>query len=180
MKLLNKETMANEEYLLIDGYNIIHSFDELKDLVTISLESSRKQLLELLCNYQGITEKHIIVVFDAHKVPGNKGKIEDYNNIKVVYTKEAQTADSYIEEATNKLAKKYKVFVATSDYLEQLIILGYGAIRISARELQEDIKSKKKHIEDNYIENRPIKNNMILDNLDAKTVSILEKMRRGL
>ena len=171
--------MARAEFLLVDGYNMIYAWDDLKMSLEVSLDAARKRLLDILSDFQGSTGKNIIVVFDAHKVSRATTTIEEYHNIKVVYTKEAETADNYIEKTTNKLVKNYKVLVATNDYLEQMIILGYGATRISAKELREEVKAKKKQLKYDYIDKRPIKNNMLLDNLDPETAMILEQMRRG-
>ena len=131
---------AGPEYLLVDGYNIIFAWDELKDLARESLEGARSLLMDLLCNYQGYKKCVVILVFDAYKVKGNPGSVEHYRNIHVVYTKEAETADAYIERATYEIAKDHRVRVATSDNLEQLIILGHGAVRVSAREFHQEIE----------------------------------------
>ena len=131
------------EYLLVDGYNIIHAWDELKDMASTNLEAARRMLMDILCNYQGFKKCIVILVFDAYRVKGNPGSVEHWNNIHVVYTKEAETADTYIERATYDLAKNHRVRVATSDNLEQLIILGHGAVRVSAREFREEIENAK-------------------------------------
>ena len=129
-----------EEYLLVDGYNIIFSWDELKALAAENLEGARTKLMEIMCNYQGFCGCHLILVFDAYKVKGNPGSVEQFHNISVVYTKEAETADMYIEKTTKEIARKKRVRVATSDGMEQIIILGHGATRISARAFQEEVK----------------------------------------
>jgi len=129
------------EYLLVDGYNIIFAWDELKEMAGANLESARRMLMDLLCNYQGFKKCVVILVFDAYKVKGNPGSVEHYHNIHVVYTKEAETADTYIERATYEIARDHRVRVATSDNLEQLIILGHGAVRISAREFREELEA---------------------------------------
>ena len=129
-----------EEYLLVDGYNIIFAWDELKALAAENLEGARAKLMEIMCNYQGFCGCHLILVFDAYKVKGNPGSVEQFHNISVVYTKEAETADMYIEKTTKEIAKKKRVRVATSDGMEQIIILGHGATRISARAFQEEVK----------------------------------------
>ncbi len=145
---LSKRTVpsraAGQEYLLVDGYNIIFAWDELKSLAQDSLEGARHLLMDLLCNYQGYQKCVVILVFDAYKVKGNPGSVEHYRNIHVVYTKEAETADAYIERATYEIARANpdrRVRVATSDNLEQLIILGHGAIRVSAREFHEEVET---------------------------------------
>lgn len=130
----------DKEYLLIDGYNIIFAWDELKDMAKVNLESARNMLIDRLVTYKIFKNVEIIVVFDAYKVKGNPGEKETINGINIVYTKEAQTADSYIEKVTKELIKNYKVTVATSDNLEQMIIFGSGALRMSARTFYEDLK----------------------------------------
>lgn len=136
------------EYLLVDGYNIIFSWDELKAAAAENLDLARNMLINTLCNYQGFKQCNLILVFDAYKVKGQHGNVEKVHNITVVYTKEAETADSYIEKAAHDLSKNHKVRVATSDNLEQIIILGSGAYRISAREFYEEVKSVEKAIRD--------------------------------
>ena len=128
------------EYLLVDGYNIIFAWDELKELAKSGLDAARNRLINILCNYQGFRQCNLILVFDAYKVKGNHREIERENNITVVYTKEAETADMYIEKTAHDLSKKYRVRVATSDNIEQIIIMGSGALRISAREFYDEVK----------------------------------------
>ncbi len=134
------------EYLLVDGYNIIFAWDRLKKIANDNLDLARNELINILCNYQGYKRCELIVVFDAYKVKGNKGEVERHGGITAVYTKEAETADMYIEKATRTLGKKHRVKVATSDRLEQLIILGAGAIRISASELLAEVEYTEKEI----------------------------------
>ncbi len=129
------------EYLLVDGYNIIFAWDELKAMARESLDAARKALCDLLCNYQGCRMCRVIAVFDAYKVRGGQGSVEKYHNIRVVYTKEAETADAYIERATYELGKRCRVRVATSDGPEQLIILGHGALRLSASAFREEVEA---------------------------------------
>ena len=121
------------EYLLVDGYNIIFAWDELKALAAESLEAARQSLADILSNYRGYRDCEVILVFDAYKVKGNHGSVENYKNIRIVYTKEAETADAYIEKASYEMRKQYRVRVATSDGMEQLIILGHGAQRVPAK-----------------------------------------------
>ena len=128
------------KYLIVDGYNIVHAWDDLKELVDGNLDGARTKLMDILCNYQAYVKGELILVFDAYKVKGNVGEFFDYNNIHVVYTKEAQTADSYIEQLTHKIASEYQVTVATSDGLIQLITRGQNCMVISARELKEEIE----------------------------------------
>ncbi len=129
-----------EKYLIVDGYNIVHAWDELKCLIEDNLEGARMKLLDVLSNYQAFVKCELIVVFDAYKVKGNLGEMFDYHNIHVVYTKEAETADSYIEKLTHKIARDYHVTVATSDGLIQLITRGQNCVVMSARELKEQVE----------------------------------------
>ncbi len=136
-----KKTDKRKEYLLIDGYNIIFSWEDLKKLAEDNLETAREILVERMCTYKLFKPFEIILVFDAYKVKGNIGEKEFINGINVVYTKESQTADAYIEKTTKELEKNYKVTVATSDSLEQLIIFGSGANRMPSRHLEDDVKN---------------------------------------
>ena len=129
-----------EEYVLVDGYNIIFAWDDLKAIARDNLDAARKTLCDLLCNYQGYKNCHVIAVFDAYKVKGGQGSVEKYHNIHVVYTKEAETADAYIEKTTYELGQHHRVKVASSDGPEQLIILGHGALRLSASNFREEIE----------------------------------------
>jgi len=140
-----------KEYLLVDGYNIIYSWEELSELAKDNMDAARHRLMDILCNYQGFKQCTVILVFDAYKVKGGQGSVQEYNNINVVYTKEAETADQYIEKVTHEVAKDNHVVVATSDAVEQLIILGKGAIRLSARELKEEIMRVEKIIREDYL-----------------------------
>ena len=134
------------EYLLVDGYNIIFAWDELNELSKQSLEAARKKLMDILCNYQGFRQCHVILVFDAYKVRGGPGTIQQYHNIHVVYTKEAETADMFIEHVTHEIGKGRRVRVATSDGMEQIIILGHGALRVSARMFHQEVQEAEKEI----------------------------------
>lgn len=137
---------VGEEYLLIDGYNVIFSWDSLKAIASDNLEAARNQLINILCNYQGYCKCELILVFDAYRVSGKHREVEKVNNINVVYTKEAETADMYIEKVTHKLAKNHKVRVVTSDGMEQFIILGHGALRISSQSFLEEVKLAEEEI----------------------------------
>lgn len=128
------------EYLLVDGYNIIFAWEELKELAKVSLDAAREALIEILSNYQGYRKCRVIAVFDAYKVKGGERHFEQYENVDVVYTKEAETADMYIEKTTYEMNGKYMVRVATSDNLEQMIILGNGAFKLSAKEFKAEIE----------------------------------------
>ena len=143
---------AAKEYLLVDGYNIIFSWNELNELAKDNMDAARQRLMDILSNYQGFTKCILILVFDAYKVKGGVGEIQKYHNIEVVYTKEAETADQYIEKVTHEIAKDNHVTVATSDALEQLIILGKGAIRMSANDLLEEILRVNNMIRSDYLE----------------------------
>lgn len=134
------------EYLLVDGYNVIFSWDKLKALAQDNIDGARNALINILCNYQGYKKCEVILVFDAYKVKGNAREVEEVNNITIVYTKEAETADMYIEKASYKLAKNNKVRVVTSDALEQLIILAGGALRVSSREFLYEIQQAEEDI----------------------------------
>jgi len=134
------------EYVLVDGYNVIHAWDHLREMVAEHMEVARNLLINTLCNYQGYKKCELILVFDAYKIKGHQREVEKFNNITIVYTKEAETADMYIERASYKLAKNNRVRVVTSDGMEQLIILGNGAIRVSAREFFDEIKAAEEEI----------------------------------
>ena len=136
-----------EEFVLVDGYNIIFAWDELKEIGRDSLDAARHVLMNLLCNYQGYRGCNLILVFDAYKVPQNLGMVEKYHNIFIVYTQEAETADSYIERVTYELRGRKRVRVATSDNLEQLIILGHGAVRVSAKSFHDEVMQTQQEIE---------------------------------
>ncbi|MDE6752007.1 MAG: TetM/TetW/TetO/TetS family tetracycline resistance ribosomal protection protein [Eubacterium sp.] len=135
-----------KEYLLVDGYNVIFSWNNQKDITTEDLDAARSTLINVLCNYQGYKKCEVILVFDAYRVKGNNREVEKVNNINIVYTKEAETADLYIEKVSHELAKKHRVRVVTSDALEQLIILGNGALRVSTREFFAEIEQAEEDI----------------------------------
>lgn len=132
---------AGPEYLLVDGYNMIFAWEDLNAIARQDLESARGALMDILSNYQGYKQNRVILVFDAYKVPGGVGSVLKYHNIHVVYTKEAETADAYIEKASYQLTRENRrVLVASADFAEQLIILGHGALRMSARELRAEVE----------------------------------------
>lgn len=168
----------SDEYLLVDGYNIIFGWADLSAIAKTSLEDAREKLINILANYQGVKKMNLILVFDAHLVKGNIGSLEKHGDIYVVYTKEAETADNYIERTTTELQKGYKVTVATSDGLEQVIIMSRGAVRMTANELKEDVKLVNKVLKEKIEEIKPIKNNMLLDNLDPAAQQWMENLRR--
>ncbi len=137
---------SRKEYLLVDGYNIIFGWEALKELSETNIEAARSRLMDILCNYQGYRRMTLILVFDAYRVEGNPGSVQEYHNIHVVYTREAETADQYIEKVTKEIGRKHQVTVATSDALEQVIIQSQGAARLSARELWEEIQAAEEEI----------------------------------
>jgi len=146
VKYKQKNTSSGPEYLLVDGYNIIFAWEDLSALAEENLEAARQKLIDILCNYRGYKNCELILVFDAYKVKGNPREVEKWHNINVVYTKEAETADMYIEKVTHELGKKHKVRVATSDGLEQMIILGHGALRVSARAFRDEVDQVEQEI----------------------------------
>ena len=151
MTVRSYDQPAQKEYLLVDGYNIIFAWQELKELAAVNIDSARGRLLDILCNYQGSRQCELIVVFDAYRVKGHVTEFTDYYNIHVVYTKEAETADAYIEKFAHENGRKYKVTVATSDGLEQVIIRGQGCLLMSAREFEAEVKAREQHIRENYL-----------------------------
>jgi small GTP-binding protein len=141
-----KEQPKLEKYLLVDGYNVIFAWKDLSELAKINLEAARTRLMDILCNYQGFRQETVILVFDAYRVEGNPGSSQTYHNIYVIYTKEAETADQYVEKAVHQMGKKFDVTVATSDAAEQMIIWGDGARRLSAQGLLAEIKRTEEEI----------------------------------
>lgn len=174
------DTRSQEEYLLVDGYNIIFAWDSLKELAQVNLDSARGRLMDILSNYQGYRRMHLILVFDAYKVKGNPGSTVRYHNIDVVYTKEAETADQYIEKVTHEIGHRHHVRVATSDGLEQLIIMGAGAVRVSARELQEEVMEAGEELRQMFIspQVQPAGGkNYLLEGASEEVTAYLEQMR---
>ncbi len=160
---------VKEEFLLVDAYNIIFAWDELKHMVDDNMEGARVKLLDCLSNYQGIKKCHIIVVFDAYRVEGHREEMMQYHNIYMVYTKEAQTADHYIERFVHDYQGKYHVTVATSDGLQQIIIRGKGAALLSARELKEEIDRANENMMKAYQEKQVVERNYLVDALSQET-----------
>ena len=176
---IERRFLLQKEFLLVDGYNIIHAWQDLKELVQeVSLESARKKLMDLLSNYKGTKNQTIILVFDGYLVKGNVGDVIMYNNIHVVYTKEAETADHYIERVVTGFPKHYRVRVATGDSLEQLIIYGQGAMRMTAKELRIALEQENTYLREKFINNRPAKNNLLSDHLDTEALEWIEALRR--
>ena len=170
---------GEKEYLLVDGYNIIFAWEDLKELAAVNIDGARERLMDILCNYQGFKKSTLILVFDAYKVKGNPGSVETYHNIHVVYTKEAETADQYIEKTVHEIGRKYRVTVATSDQLEQVIILGQGGQRMSARELLEDVIEVSHQIRETARQKRSSDKNYLFDHLDEETAARMERIRLG-
>lgn len=166
-----------EEYLLVDGYNVIFAWEKLKELASVNLEGARGKLLDLLCDYQGIRGCRLIVVFDAYRVKGHRTEIFDYHNIHVVFTKEAETADQFIEKFAHENGKKYRIIVATSDGLEQIIIRGEGCILISARELLDEILEARERAFLQFSDGREQERKYLFDALSEETK---ENMQRAL
>ena len=170
---------GEKEYLLVDGYNIIFAWEDLKELAAVNIDGARERLMDILCNYQGFKKSTLILVFDAYKVKGNPGSVETYHNIHVVYTKEVETADQYIEKTVHEIGRKYRVTVATSDQLEQVIILGQGGQRMSARELLEDVIEVSHQIRETARQKRSSDKNYLFDHLDEETAARMERIRLG-
>jgi ribosomal protection tetracycline resistance protein len=160
--------ITKEAYLLVDGYNIVFAWEELKEIAKDNIDAARTKLLDILCNYQGVKKNKIIVVFDAYRVQGHRVEISDYNNIHVVYTKEAETADQYIEKFVHQNHGTYSITVATSDSLEQIIIRGNGAALISAMELMEEIEWANKKMMEAYNEKYRKEHNFLSDTLSEE------------
>ena len=171
--------MNEKEYLLVDGYNIIFAWEDLKELSEINIEAARMKLMDILSNYQGYKKQTLILVFDAYKVPGNVGEVQKYHNIHVVYTKEAETADQYIEKTVQEIGKKYHVTVATSDALEQMIILGQGAQRISAKGLLEEILTVNQEIRNEHLNRPQSASHYLFESLPEEMAELMDEVRLG-
>lgn len=178
-KKQRKKEEAMQEYLLVDGYNVIFAWQELKELAKVSIEAARDKLMDILCNYQGYKKCVLILVFDAYKVEGYALEIQKYHNIHVVYTKEAETADQYIEKVVHHIGRKYHVTVVTSDGVEQVITMGQGGTRISSRDFLEEIEYTKKLIEEDNEKQRVSDRNYLFDHADEEFVKKMEKIRLG-
>ena len=178
-KTVIKDTEPKKEYLLVDGYNVIFAWEELNELAKASIDAARNKLMDILSNYQGFTGCTLILVFDAYKVKGSQGEVQKYHNIYVVYTKEAETADQYIEKTTHEIGRKYKVTVATSDALEQVIVMGQGAYRISARDFYEEVERTEKQIREINEQQHGEKRNYILDYAKEEDAKHMEEVRLG-
>ena len=174
-----KKQEVRDEYLLVDGYNIIFSWEELNELAKVNVESARTKLMDILSNYQGYKKMNLILVFDAYRVEGGQGSVQKYHNIYIVYTKEAETADQYIEKTVHAIGRKYNVTVATSDALEQVIILGQGGRRMSAHDLEEEIAAMRREIREQYTEKRSEEKNYLFDHLNDEMSDLMEDVRLG-
>ena len=163
------------EYLFVDGYNIINDWDTLKDLKNGKLEEARNKLIEIMMEYQHYSGIVITIVFDAHLVKGNSGTKEKHGDLEVVYTKESETADHYIERRLDEIGKVRRVRVATSDWMEQQIILGRGGTRISARELEMEVFSEKKVVGQKRVKENQ-KNDFMIGRLDEDTIKKLSRL----
>ena len=168
-----------EEYLLVDGYNILYAWDELRELMKVTLDGARHRLMDMLCNYQGYRKYNLIVVFDAYKVAGGVGSAQDYHNIHVVYTKEAETADQYIEKFAHDMGKKHRVTVATSDGLEQVIIRSQGCLLMSANDLEEDMERVSRQIEEDRGNLVKPGKNYLFAGVEQELAEYLEQVRLG-
>jgi len=170
-----------KEYLLVDGYNIIHAWKHLKEILDHgTLDSARIALVEELSNYSGYTNNQIIVIFDGHHSTNLTRTYEQYHNIEIVFTKKTESADHYIERIAEEVGREYKITVATSDGMEQLIVLARGATRQSARELLNEINAVKKSIQTDYIDNQTMnKKNLLESHLNQDVKDWMEKLRRN-
>ena len=167
-----------EEYLLVDGYNIIFAWEDLKALAAENIHAAQSKLMDVLCNYQGYKGCTLILVFDAYKVEGHKEEVIPYHNIHVVYTKEAETADQYIEKTVHKIGRQNQVTVATSDGLEQIIIMGQGAHRISAAGLKEEVDAASRQLREDWHAVRTSSRSYLLDHVSGEVADYIEKIRK--
>ena len=174
-----KPKKAEKEYLLVDGYNIIFAWEELKELSKINIDSARDRLKDILCNYQGYRKCTLILVFDAYKVEGEAMEIFKYHNIHVVYTKEAETADMYIEKVVHEVGRKYHVTVVTSDGVEQVITQGQGGTIISSREFLEEVKIVNRQIQEEWELHKESAKNYLFDHMDRELAGHMEEVRMG-
>jgi len=174
VKQTNTQKEAKEEYLLVDGYNIIYAWQELKELAEENMDGAKMKLLDSLCNYQWLRKCKVIVVFDAYRVEGHREEVIDYYNIHVVYTREAQTADQYIEKFAHDNKKNYDITVATSDGLQQIIVRGEGCALLSARELKAEIVRANEQMNKEYREMRGNDRNYLSDALSTEVKQHME------
>ncbi|MCF6462457.1 NYN domain-containing protein [Clostridium sp. Cult1] len=167
-----------KEYLFVDGYNIINSWSNLRELSSLNLEVAREELIETMAEYQHYSDIKVIVVFDAHMVKGNTGKKENVKGVEVVYTKENETADQYIEKTLDSIGRIKRVRVATSDWMEQQIVLGRGGTRISARELEVEISNQRNLLMKKKNKEKD-KTDLFIGRLDEEILKKLNKWRKS-
>lgn len=179
VKPVKEKEEPEDEYLLVDGYNIIFAWEELSDLAAVSIDATRYKLMDILSNYKGFRKICVIVVFDAYKVPGGVEKVQKYHNIHVVYTKEAETADQYIEKVAIRIGRRYRTTVATSDGVIQLIIRSQGCILWSARDFREEIERVGKLISEEKGKHTGSAKNYLFLHADEETRKYLEDVRLG-
>lgn len=170
---------TGDEYLLVDGYNIIFAWEDLSELAKVNLHAAQDKLMDVLSNYQGYKKCNLILVFDAYKVEGHQEEVTKYHNIYVVYTKEAETADQYIEKTVHKLGRQNQVTVATSDGLEQIIIMGQGAQRLSAKGLKEEVEEVNRQIRQEWHQHRQSSKNYLFDHMTEEMADYMEDVRLG-
>ena len=168
-----------EDYLLVDGYNVIFAWEDLKELAKADIHAAQTKLMDILSDYQGYRGGTLILVFDAYKVEGHVEETVRYHNIYVVYTKEAETADQYIERTVHRLGKEYDVTVATSDGLEQIIIMGQGARRLSAADLKLEISNTRQQIRQDITARRQSSRNYLFDHMTEELAEYMEEIRLG-
>ncbi len=178
-KKAGKQEEPVQEYLLVDGYNVIFAWDDLKELANENIEAARNKLMDILCNYQGFKKCILILVFDAYKVDNFEIEILKYHNIHVVYTKRAETADQYIEKVVHEIGRKYHVTVVTSDGVEQVITLGQGGTLISSREFLKEVELTRRQIYEEYEKRRDRGKNYLFQHMDRELAEDMEKIRLG-
>jgi len=166
------------EYLVIDGYNVINAWNDIFDMKKDPLEECRNKLLNILSNYQGYRNNFIIVVFDAHLVKGSQEKVDFFDNLTVIFTKENETADNYIERFVHKMGNIHTIRVVTSDYLEQTIVLSNGGVRMSPRELKDEINQAARNTGESYI-SKMERVNTVISKIKPELLIELEKFRRS-
>ena len=175
---MGKNKWKPKEYLFVDGYNIINTWESLRSLSELNLEEARNELIEIMAEYQHYTGIKVIIVFDAHMVKSNSGKKDTIKGVEVVYTKENETADNFIERTLDAIGRIKKVRVATSDWMEQQVVLGRGVTRISSIELEVEINNYKKLIKNKSKKKKEI-NDLIIGRLDEETIKKLKKWRNS-
>lgn len=178
-KKSTKKDEQVQEFLLVDGYNVIFAWEDLKELANVNIAAARNKLMDALCNYQGFKKCTVILVFDAYKVESELHEVMRYHNIHVVYTKQAETADQYIEKVVHSIAKKYHVTVVTSDGVEQVVTLGQGGTLISSREFEVEMEMVKRQIREEAEQRRERGKNYLFDHLDKELADTMEEVRLG-